>query len=88
MVGRNSPLPAGDPRSHWDAAYSADGAHVAYVDEGSLVVAAGDGSHAATLISERDGLGRVTFRSLAWSPTGDRIAFAARARSDRRLRHR
>ncbi len=35
-------LPAGDPRSHWDATCSADGARVAYVrilDSGSLVVA-------------------------------------------------
>ena len=71
------PLPAGDPRSHWDATFSADGAHVAYVDEGSLVVAAGDGSRSATLVSQAVVSGEPPFWSLAWSRAADRIAFAA-----------
>ncbi len=60
-------LPADDPRSHTDRAYSSDGARVAYTTP-TLVVAATDGSHPRVLIPSG-----VT--SPVWSPTGDRIAF-------------
>ena len=65
-------LPADDPRSHWRFWYSPDGARVAYSDYGSsgLVVAAADGSQARVLIPDEVG-------NVVWSPTGDRIAFAA-----------
>ncbi len=72
------PLTAGDPRSHWDATFSTDGAHVAFVDEGSLVVAAGDGSRSASLVSGAVVSGEPPFWSLAWSRAADRIAFAAK----------
>jgi Tol biopolymer transport system component len=64
-------LPPDDPRSQ-DAAYSPDGSRVAYVDyadhNGSLVVAAADGSDAQEVIAPR-------VERPVWSPTGDRIAF-------------
>ena len=65
-------LPADDPRSHWGFWYSPDGARVAYSDYDSpgLVVAAADGSQARVLVP-----GDV--EDAVWSPTGDRIAFAA-----------
>jgi Tol biopolymer transport system component len=64
-------LPVDDPRSRRQIAYSPDGARVAFIAAGSLVVAAADGAGPRVLIS--DG---VEF-SPAWSPTGDRIAFIA-----------
>jgi Tol biopolymer transport system component len=64
-------LPPDDPRSQ-DAAYSPDGSRVAFVDHidhnGSLVVAAADGSDAQEVIAPR-------VERPVWSPTGDRIAF-------------
>ncbi len=61
-------LPPDDPRSK-DAAYSPDGSRVAYLDHnGSLVVAAADGSDAQEVIAPR-------VERPVWSPTGDRIAF-------------
>ncbi|MGH2691121.1 MAG: hypothetical protein ACRDHM_01305 [Actinomycetota bacterium] len=64
-------LPPDDPRSQ-DAAYSPDGSRVAFVDhleqDGSLVVAAPDGSDAQEVIAPR-------VERPVWSPTGDRIAF-------------
>jgi hypothetical protein len=61
-------LPPDDPRSK-DAAYSPDGSRVAYVDDdGSLVVAAADGSDAQDVIAP-------WVQRPVWSPTGDRIAF-------------
>lgn len=62
-------LPASDPRSHDEWAYSPDGTRVAYIDRGQLIVAAADGSQDRMLVSWDQGL------SLVWSPTGDRIAF-------------
>ena len=67
-------LPADDPRSHLQWAYSPDGARVAYVTAESLVVAAADGTQARVLIPSGVTSGGLTF---AWSPTGDRIAFDA-----------
>jgi Tol biopolymer transport system component len=63
-------LPPDDPRSHWQAAYSPDGARAAYVTypEGWLTVAAADGSQARVVVTA----GPV--ESFAWSPTSDRIA--------------
>ena len=61
-------LPPDDPRSQ-DAAYSPDESRVAYVDHnGSLVVAAADGSDAQEVIAPR-------VERPVWSPSGDRIAF-------------
>jgi hypothetical protein len=61
-------LPPDDPRSQ-DAAYAPDGSRVAYVDhDGSLVVAAADGSDAQEMIAH-------WVQRPVWSPTGDRIAF-------------
>ena len=70
--GTPRPVPADDPRSHWQATYSPDGDRVAYSDftAGSLVVAAVDGSQDRVLIS---GGGAGSYP--VWSPTGDRIAF-------------
>ena len=66
-------LPANDPRSHWQVWYSPDGARVAYADESfRLAVAAADGSRARVLVPKGGWDGNV-----AWSPTGDRIAFSA-----------
>ena len=66
-------LPANDPRSHWQVWYSPDGARVAYADESfRLAVAAADGSRARVLVPQGGWDGNV-----AWSPTGDRIAFSA-----------
>ena len=64
-------LPADDPRSQWNATYSPDGAHVAYISRdgtASLGVAAADGSHAQVLTP-------TGVSNAVWSPTGDRIAF-------------
>jgi Tol biopolymer transport system component len=61
-------LPSDDPRSH-DAVSSPDGSRVAYVDGGSLVVAAADGSDPQEMVDR-------WVQHPVWSPTGDRIAFA------------
>ena len=69
-------LPADDPRSQWSATYSPEGADIAYITKDGLAVAAADGSRARLLVP-----GCVEGYpggppGLAWSPTGDRIAFA------------
>jgi Tol biopolymer transport system component len=64
------PLPASDPRSFWNASYSADGQTVAYADGPELVVAARDGTHRRVL-QHPDTL---SFPLL--SPTGDHVVFA------------
>jgi hypothetical protein len=69
-------LPADDPRSLWNATYSPDGADVAYITEDGLAVAAGDGSRARLLVPGCVEGYQAGPPSLAWSPTGDRIAFA------------
>jgi Tol biopolymer transport system component len=84
-------LPADDPRSHWDATYSAEGARVAYVDGDSfgtaqsLVVAAVDGSDARVLAARQ--FSPLSPRACDYCPpygrmsdpvmsqTGDRVAF-------------
>jgi Tol biopolymer transport system component len=69
-------LPPDDPRSQ-DAAYAPDGSRVAYVDHnGSLVLAAADGSDAQEAIAPR-------VERPVWSPSGDRIAFIYSERGDR-----
>jgi Tol biopolymer transport system component len=62
-------LPADDLTRHWFAAYSPDGSQVAYIDDGSLVVADADGSDAQEVG------GATELWDAAWSPSGDRIAF-------------
>ena len=67
-------LPADDPRSHEQWAYSPDGTRVAYVTAGSLMVAAADGSEDRVLVQAGVTQGGPL---PIWSPTGDRIAFDA-----------
>jgi Tol biopolymer transport system component len=69
-------LPSGDPRSlaSLHATYSPDGSRVAYIINGSLGVAAADGSDLRHLVDR-------WVRSPVWSPTGDRIAFTWGARA-------
>ena len=66
-------LPGSDPRTHWSARYSPDGAQVAFIDDNSLVVAAADGTGSRVLAS---GLELSANHTPLWSPTGDRIAFS------------
>ncbi len=62
-------LPADDPRT---GVISPDGSRVAFDNrDGSLIVAAADGSGARELI-------QAWVDSIVWSPTGDRIAFSYR----------
>jgi Tol biopolymer transport system component len=69
-------LPSDDPRSlaSLHATYSPDGSRVAYIINGSLGVAAADGSDLRHLVER-------WVRSPVWSPTGDRIAFTWGARA-------
>jgi Tol biopolymer transport system component len=69
-------LPSDDPRSlaSLHATYSPDGSRVAYIINGSLGVAAADGSDLRQLVER-------WVRSPVWSPTGDRIAFTWGARA-------
>jgi Tol biopolymer transport system component len=84
-----SPVPEGDPRSHFDAAYSRDGARMAFVgdsDSVSLVIAKADGTTLRVLQGAKAdpiyglyGPGGVAsgamYDSPVVSPTGDRVAF-------------
>jgi Tol biopolymer transport system component len=66
------PVPEGDPRSHFEAAYSRDGARMAFVgdtDFWSLVIAKADGTKLRVLDEATDSVSPVV------SPTGDRVAF-------------
>jgi Tol biopolymer transport system component len=69
-------LPSDDLRSlaSLQATYSPDGSRVAYIINGSLGVAAADGSDLRHLVER-------WVRSPVWSPTGDRIAFTWGARA-------
>ena len=65
-----------DPRSQLMATYSPNGAEIAYISRDGLGVAAADGSQARVLIpGALDKDFPLTPYGLAWSPTGDRIAF-------------
>jgi Tol biopolymer transport system component len=67
-----SRLPPNDPRSNEQWAYSPDGTRVAWVDSGSLIVAAADGSHNRVLVPTGVTVGGLVPK---WAPTGDRIAY-------------
>jgi Tol biopolymer transport system component len=69
-------LPRDDPRS-LRATYSPDGSRIAYHADGSLIVADADGSQARELISDWEQWSAWP-HGVAWSPTGDRIAFTTR----------
>jgi Tol biopolymer transport system component len=76
-------VPAGDPRSHWDAAYSLDGARIAFIDypnSVSLVIAKADGTELRVLTGAKNDLNYgpgpgAAYESPVVSPTGDRVAF-------------
>jgi Tol biopolymer transport system component len=72
-------LPAGDPQSQRDAAYSPDGGRAAYLTSPGafLTVSAADGSAARQVSGDQVG-------SFVWSPRGDRIAYVANAPTDPR----
>jgi Tol biopolymer transport system component len=76
-------VPSEDPPSHRDAAYSSDGARVAFIaypDSSSLVIAKADGTELRVLVGAKNdpnygpGLGAV-YQKPVVSPTGDRVAF-------------
>jgi Tol biopolymer transport system component len=75
---RPRPLPWTDRYVGWPWRYSPDGSRVAY-SNGSLVVAAADGSNAQEVFGDSPG-------SLVWSPAGDRIAFTSTSRGSSQLR--
>jgi Tol biopolymer transport system component len=75
---RPRPLPWTDRYSGGPWRYSPDGSRVAY-SNGSLVVAAADGSNAQEVFGDSPG-------SLVWSPAGDRIAFTSTSRGSTQLR--
>jgi Tol biopolymer transport system component len=75
-------VPANDPRSHWDAAYSRDWsriAFIAYPDSPSLVIAKADGTELRVLAGAVSGLNGPghgpAYERPVVSPTGDRVAF-------------
>jgi WD40 repeat protein len=80
--GKPFHLPSDDPLSKWQAAYSPDGSHAAYLasPSGSLSIAAADGSEARVIFSEE------SVESFVWSPTGDRIALCGADRDGRGAR--
>jgi WD40-like Beta Propeller Repeat len=80
-------LPADDPRTQWNARYSPDGADIAYITQDGLAVAAADGSQARVLVPGCIEGYTGGPPGLAWSPTGDRIAFAFETCEKGQLRH-
>ena len=66
-------VPADDPRSHWDIAFSPDGARAAFADSESLVVIAADGTSSQVVASGLELMGN---HVPLWSPIGDQIAFS------------
>ena len=66
-------VPADDPRSHWDIAFSPDGARAAFADGESLVVIAADGTSSQVVASGLELMGN---HVPLWSPIGDQIAFS------------
>ena len=75
-------VPDADPRSHREAAYSSDGARVAFIDYAdsySLVIAKADGTELRVLpgaVNGPNGPGKgAVYQNLVVSPTGDRVAF-------------
>jgi hypothetical protein len=69
--GTSRPVPKDDPRSDDRAAFSRDGARVAFHEAGFLVVAAADGT-GRRLLAQSSYAGR----SIVWSTKGDRVAWA------------
>ena len=74
--------PATDPRSHWDAAFSGDGARMAYIaypDAASLAITRADGTELRVLdgaVSGSSGYGPgAAYERPVLSSTGDRVAF-------------
>lgn len=66
-------LPMTDPRSSRSVAFTADASRAAFTKtDGSLTVAAADGSDAKVLLP-----GVTTYGNLVWSPAGDQLAFSA-----------
>ena len=81
-------LSVNDPRSHWSARHSPNGAEIAYISPDGLVVAAADGSRARVLVPG-DLEDFVAWPSpLVWSPTGDRIAFVSHASGESKKKGR
>jgi Tol biopolymer transport system component len=72
-------LPSSDPRAYSNTTYSPNGSRVAYTVDGSLFVAAADGSRAQEVFRDR------VWTIPAWSPTGDRIAFISGNGTELRL---
>ena len=71
-----------DPRSHWTARYSPNGAEIAYISTDGLVVAAADGSQARVLVPGDLQDFEAWPSPLVWSPTGDRIAYVSRTSAE------
>jgi Tol biopolymer transport system component len=85
-VGTPRPVPPDDPRSHWDATWSDNGALVAYAIDASstawsLIVAAANGSDARELVLT-PGSRRHSWWDLLMSPAGDQVAFHTGASPD------
>jgi hypothetical protein len=75
-------VPAADPRSHFDIAYSRDGARLAYIaypESVSLVIAKADGTElrvlAGALTVDNGGGPGAAYEDPVLSPTGDQVAF-------------